>query len=145
MSCEKSRTTLGGVEYNYTQLPASKSLRLKLRILSVFGEAIPKLISGLGKSDEEQIPIIVAAISSILKGDQTDRVADLVFDVIRTVQIDDTQIDIDKQFAGDLVGMYALVHWVLKKEFGAFLADVIGLSESKPVKPRNGLKNISQI
>ncbi len=147
MSCEKFKTTLGGVEYNYTQLPASKSLRLKLRITKVFSDVLPLLLGGLGKTDSEQVQLFATAINQMMSRNTTDEVADLILDSVRTVQIDDEQIDVDKQFSGNLVGLYTLIFWVLKKEYKGFLDVATGLFDKGSVKKKtkSGPRNISQI
>lgn len=147
MPCEKFKTTLGGVEYNYTQLPASKSLRLKLRITKVFSDVLPLLLGGLGKTDSEQVQLFATAINQMMSRNTTDEVADLILDSVRTVQIDDEQIDVDKQFSGNLVGLYTLIFWVLKKEYKDFLDVMTGLFDKDSVKKKTkaGPRNISQI
>jgi len=144
MSCENFKTTLNGVEYNYTQLPASKSLNLKLRLTKVFGSTIPLLLEGIGKNDEAQTLIFTDAILKILTENNADEISTLITDTVSTVQVGQDRIDVDNQFSGDLVGLYTLFYWVIKKEYESFLAGVTGLlgDIKKPVK-KTQLKSIS--
>ncbi len=146
MACETFKTTLAGVEYTYTQLPASRSLRLKIRLVATFSGCIHMFLAGREKSDDEQLKIFVDAITTTLNKSTTDDIIALIFDCVATVQVGMDVIDVDKQFSGDLLNLYTLVYWVLRKEYESFLVVMIDLlGDTKPIKTQSGLKSISQI
>lgn len=137
MACQTFKTQLKGIEYTYTQLPASQSILLKLKIAKIFGDAIPELIGALGQSDNEQLRILSNVITTLLNKNKPEEITDLLVNIISTIQIGMERIKPDSQFSGDLSGFYSLVFWTLKKEYGDFLEGMtatFGLKKPAAVK-----------
>lgn len=144
MACETFKTTINGTEYSYTQLPASRSLRLKFKIIKLFSSAVPLLIEGKGKKDDEQIKMFIKAIESVVGSSGGNDVPDLIIECLSSVQVDDDHIDFNKQFSGIMVEMYKVLFWVMKKEYGSFLEEAKGLFAEMKAKEVDGSKSLPQ-
>lgn len=147
---ETKEKEIGGAVYTVTQLPARRALKLKAKLLKLFGPALTQILL-LSNDTEEKKPdeMTTDELASQLSMNPVDkyRIADLrkggmvkgvqllvsnlddkTFDelcveILQGVRRDGVELrpeTIDLQFAGRLSDLYAVMFFVLEVNFGDF-------------------------
>lgn len=130
MSCEQFQTELKDKagklhEYSYTQLSAKKSLKLKYRLIGIFGGALPELFAKIDASEEEQLEAFCLLLQDIFVKHDPDEIVALEEYILAPAFRDGERIDFDTMYTSNTFEMYRAVAWVLSKEYGDFFG-VIG-------------------
>lgn len=123
MTCETICSTINEREYTYTQLTATKSLILKFKIAGIMSSSVKDIAAGMGKSEKEQIEYFLSAISIVFKENEPEKILSLIKEIFAPAFVDGERIDIDKHYTGNISEMYKALFWVLKEEYGSFLAE----------------------
>ena len=129
---------IGDSVYSITQLPARRALRLKAKLLRIFGAPLAQLLF-VDETDEETTKIIYQEegepIAAFVKEDlvkalpmlfaQLDEKTymELVTDLTQNVKkdgIDLTESTIDMEFAGELNTLLSVMWAVIEVNFGSF-------------------------
>ena len=127
MSCQTFTTEINGEHYAYTQLPATKSLKLKFRIAKVIGGALGEIMPAMekDKTKEGQMNAFGNAIQKIFMDNDPDQVAELIVRIFvpafRGTGEEAERLNMDKHFTGNMSEMYEVLFWILKCEFGDFI------------------------
>ena len=127
MSCEQFHTTINQIDYSYTQLPATQSLKLKFKLAGILGNAIGEITAGLGKKDAEQMKVFTSAIEHIFSNNDPDMIVELIKKILAPAFRDKKRIDFDADFTGNTQEMYQAVFWILKTEYGGFMEGLEGM------------------
>ena len=136
-----------GALYSVTQLPARRALRLKAKLLRLFGPALAQLflpggnqenIAGLPFSKAEA----VRAIESLMAQLDDKTFENLVLELCQGVRKDGMELTesvIDVEFAGDLGTLMQVLWFVIDCNFGSFFGESgIGrLFEAPASMPQN--------
>ena len=124
MACETFTTNIGGKAYSYTQLSARESLLLKLKILKVAGVSIRHIASAKGvNSSKKQMEAFSNAISSLVEGSSPEEILSLIERVFEHGFCENERINIDVHFENSMMDMYKVLFWMMKMEYGSFLAE----------------------
>lgn len=123
MSTETLTTTINENKYSYTQLSATESLRLKFRLAGIIGGAAGEIAQGLGGSDSEQIASFGRAMSNVFRENDPDEIISLIERIFIPAFVNGERVNLDKHYKGEFAEMYQALLWVLKSEYGGFLAE----------------------
>jgi hypothetical protein len=120
-----------GAVYSVTQLPARRALRLKAKLLRLFGPALVQLflpggtnesMSGLPFSKTEA----VLAVESLMAQLDDKTFENLVMELCQGVRKDGMELTesvIDIEFAGDLGTLMQVLWFVIDCNFGSFFGE----------------------
>lgn len=120
-----------GAVYSVTQLPARRALRLKAKLLRLFGPALAQLflpgsnaesMSGLPFSKAEA----VRAVESLMSQLDDKTFESLVLELCQGVRKDGMELTdsvIDIEFAGDLGTLMQVLWFVIDCNFGSFFVE----------------------
>jgi len=122
MSTETKTTDIKGNSYSYTQLSACDSLKLKFTLAGIIGAAALSSISAVGKSESVQMEAFSSAMVSVFKDNDPDKILDLIKRIFVPCFRNGERVNIDNHFKGEFLEMYEALFWVLKMEYGDFLA-----------------------
>ena len=121
MSCETFTNEINGHKYAYTQLTATKSLKLKFTLAGMLGTAITDVIPAVGKDDTSQIEAFGKAIQDVFSKNDPDKVVEVIKQIFVPAFRDNERIDMDENFTGNTQEMYLVLFWILKCEYGNFI------------------------
>ena len=124
MSCETFTTEIKGAKYSYTQLSAKKSLKLKFRMAAVMGTAVSDILPAVEESEARQLKAFGAAIGDVFGNNDPDSMVQLFEDIMIPAFKDGDRINMDKHFTGKTLEMYEVLFWILKCEYGDFIAGI---------------------
>ncbi|CDZ81863.1 hypothetical protein BN1013_02399 [Candidatus Rubidus massiliensis] len=144
---ETREKQIHGAVYSVTQLPARRALRLKAKLLRLFGPALAQLflpggsdasISGLPFSKSEA----VKAVESLMAQLDDRTFENLVLELCQGVRKDGMELTdsvIDIEFAGDLGTLMQVLWFVIDCNFGSFFGEsgIGSLFEASPAMPQN--------
>lgn len=144
---ETREKQIHGAVYTVTQLPARRALRLKAKLLRLFGPALAQLflpggsdpsISGLPFSKSEA----VKAVESLMAQLDDRTFENLVLELCQGVRKDGMELTdsvIDIEFAGDLGTLMQVLWFVIDCNFGSFFGEsgIGSLFEASPAMPQN--------
>ncbi len=127
MACEMSKTTIGENDYSYTQLSASKSLKLKFSLAAVVGSGFAEMVGHLNDTEDSQMTAFTNAIESIFSKNDPDKIYGLIERIVKPAFMNGERIDIDRDFTGKINELYQVVFWVLKVEYSDFFTEAVQL------------------
>lgn len=132
MACETREQNIGDVLYVTTQWPATKQVLMKMKIVSIFGEAIFDLVQGLnikGKESEKQkaqIDAFKSALDNLFSKSSPEEVTNFIKAVITSgetkregVRISSNNFDEIYNDAG-LMEMYKAFLFIVKANYADF-------------------------
>ena len=131
MSCETFTTEINDTHYAYTQLPATKSLKLKFRLAKIIGGALTEIMPAMGKdkTSEKQLAAFGNVMKKVFTDNDPDQVADLIVSIFvpafRGIGDEAERVNMDKHFTNNMGEMYEVLFWILKCEFGNFIEGFI--------------------
>ena len=128
---ETREKQIHGAVYSVTQLPARRALRLKAKLLRLFGPALAQLflpgnnsesMSGLPFSKTEAVRAVESLMSQL-----DDKIFEsLVLELCQGVRKDGMELTdsvIDVEFAGDLGTLMQVLWFVIDCNFGSFFGE----------------------
>lgn len=117
---------INGHCYTITQLPARKALRLKTRLLKIFGPSLAQMfLSAAGEEGN-----ITKAIELLANNLDENVLETLVVEMLAGVRKNGVELTapvIDLEFAGDMQGLYKVVGAVVEVNYSNFLS-MIGIT-----------------
>lgn len=128
---ETKEKSIDGSTYSVTQLPARRAIRLKARLIKLFGPVLAQVfIAATEKGDEAQKKADLVRAIEIL-GDHIDENSfeSLVVDLLNGVRKNGMELTpqtIDMEFAGDMAGLYQVMFFVIEVNFSNFFS-MIGI------------------
>lgn len=135
---------IDGASYSVTQMTARRALRMKAKLLRIFGASLAQIflpskeepMKGMAFSKEEAVKAIQALAMSL----DDDVFESLVVDLLSSVRKNGIELNehvIDIEFAGDLMTLFNVVWFVLEVNFSSFFGESgIGnlVEKPKPLK-----------
>jgi len=148
---ETKEKRIDGANYSVTQMTARKALRMKAKLMKIFGASLAQIflpsnekpISGMSFSKDEA----VKALQSLAIGLDDETFEMLIVDLLRYVRKDGVELTeqiIDMEFAGDLAILFKVVWFVLEVNFSSFFGESgIGtlFKEEDPLKTTTMKRN----
>lgn len=141
---ETIEKTIDGKSYSITQMPARRALRMKAKLLKVFGPSLAEIflpgdgvpIDGLGFSKQEAINGL-SHLALQLEESTFDRLVVELLQGVRKEGLELTDAIIDLEFAGDLFNLFKLIWYVLEVNFGSFFGEsgIGSLLKEKEIQP----------
>lgn len=136
---ETREKIIDGATYTVTQLPARRALKLKARLIKLFGPVLAQFfVTATEKgSDEDKKNDIVKAVEILGQHIDENTFESLVVDMLQGVRKNGVELTppvIDIEFAGDMAAIYHVVFFVIEVNFANFFSMVgIGnLTNSEP-------------
>jgi|SRR5690606_3922574 len=118
---ETEQKVIGGAVYTATQLPARQALRLKTKILKMFGQSLSKIFQ---THDEKTIEdSILAALPTFFCDVDERQFESLVLELLRGVRKDGVELTesiIDLEFAGKIYELYEVIWFVIDLNYRTF-------------------------
>lgn len=120
-----------GAIYSVTQLPARRALRLKAKLLRLFGPALAQLLlPGSAQENMTGLPFTkteaVKAVESLIAQLDDKTFEGLVLELCQGVRKDGMELTesvIDIEFAGDLGTLMQVLWFVIDCNFGSFFGE----------------------
>ena len=120
-----------GALYSATQLPARRALRLKTKLLRLFGPALAQLfLPGSSNENMAGLPFskaeAVRAVESLMAQLDDRTFENLVLELCQGVRKDGIELTdavIDVEFAGDLGTLMQVLWFVIDCNFGSFFGE----------------------
>lgn len=143
-----------GSRYVVTQMTARRALRMKARLLKLFGKPLAQMfipsnetpIDGLAFSRESAIKAI-AGLCEELEDKAFESVIVELLSSVRKEGMELTEGIIDLEFAGDLATMYEVVWFVLEANYSNFF-QALGITlpshEAKPQATASSKKELKK-
>lgn len=136
---ETREKIIDGATYTVTQLPARRALKLKAKLLKLFGPVLAQFfVTATEKgTDEEKKNDIVRAVEMLGQHIDENSFEQLIVEMLSGVRKNGMELTpavIDMEFAGDMAGIYHVVFFVIEVNFANFFSMVgIGnLTNSEP-------------
>lgn len=128
---ETREKNIDGATYTVTQLPARRALRLKARLIKLFGPVIAQffIASTENTSEEAKKADIVKAIEILGSHIDENSFENLITDMLSGVRkngLELTPATIDLEFAGNMAGIYHVIFFVIEVNFSNFF-QMIGI------------------
>jgi len=122
---------INGANYTVTQLPARRALRLKARLIKLFGPVLAQFFVTASKesNDNEKKSDIVKAIEMLGMNLDENSFETLITEMLNGVRKNGVELNsstIDIEFAGDMATIYQVVLFVIEVNFSNFL-EMIGI------------------
>jgi len=124
MTCETFTTNINEHEYAYTQLPATKSLKLKYKLIGIIGGSVLEMQQAIGAEDDMQLKVFSHVVKEIFSQADPDELVNLISDVFIPCFRDKERVDIDRDFTGNTVEMYKAFSWILEMEYRDFFEEL---------------------
>lgn len=121
---------INGSIYTVTQLPARRALRLKAKLVRLFGPVMAQFFLKLSTEDEQaQKDSIVKAIEMLACSLDANEFETIVMELLQGVRkggMEITSAIFDLEFAGDMSSLYQLIWFVVEVNFANFF-DLMGI------------------
>lgn len=124
---ETREKNIDGSTYSVTQLPARRALRLKTKLIKLFGAVLAQMyLKPSEKTSEEQTKQdFVRAMEILSSNIDEGTFENLIMEILIGVRKNGMELNektIDLEFAGDMVGIYKVVWFVLEVNFANFFS-----------------------
>lgn len=118
---------IDGANYSVTQFPARRALRLKARLIKLFGPVLAQvfLSADAKTTDEQQKKDLIKAIeilSCSIDENQFDTLAVELLSCTRKSGVELSAQAIDLEFAGDMSALYQVLWFVIEVNFANFFS-----------------------
>lgn len=128
---ETREKTIGDATYSVTQLPARRALRLKAKLMKLFGPVFAQLflITEDKASEERQKENLVNSVELLTGQLEAVQLDTLIVEILQGVRKNGQELTaptIDIEFAGDIAGLYEVVFFVIEVNFANFFS-MIGI------------------
>jgi len=141
---ETKEKEIDGATYAVTQMTARKALRMKAKLMRIFGPSLAQLflpsndkaMDGMAFSKGEAVKSLQALAMQL----DDDTFEKLIMEVLVGVRKNGMELNeqiIDLEFAGDLLSLFKVVWFVLEVNYASFFGESgIGIlfQEAKPLK-----------
>lgn len=133
MAIETRKKTIGEHEVAVTQLPARRAIKLKIRLINIFGPAIGELLGSVENVKGSTLmdadingSTLSAGFTQLAKAVDPDLMVALMEQLFQAVRIDGKEFNweiADMEFAGDLGRLYEIAFFVLRVNFESFFVN----------------------
>jgi hypothetical protein len=128
---ETKEKQIDGATYTVTQLPARRAIRLKARLIKLFGPVFAQFFLAVSEnvSDDQRKQDIVKSIEILGAHIDENSFESLVMDLLVGVRKNGMELSpatIDLEFAGDMAALYQLLFFVIEVNFSNFFS-MIGI------------------
>lgn len=126
MAIETRDKEINGSIYTVTQLPARRALRLKAKLIKVFGPVLAQFFVTVSDSKDDestQKNNIVKAVEMLGEHLDPNEFENLVVELLQGVRkggMELTPAIIDLEFAGDMSSLYQVLWFVIEVNFSNF-------------------------
>ena len=126
--------------YTVTQLPARRAIKLKAKLLKLFGPVIAQffVISDSKDDSQEYKSTFVRAVEKFALDIDPNTIDTLIVEILQGVRkngMELTQATIDVEFSGDIAGIYKLIMFVLEVNYLNFF-QMVGIGHLfEPLTP----------
>lgn len=136
--------TINGAKYSVTQMTARKALRMKAKLLRLFGPPLAQIflpskdkpMDGMAFSKDEAVKALQNLVCELQEDDFEKLCMELLVGV-RKEGMELTEQIIDLEFAGDLASLFQVVWFVLEVNFASFFGESgIGNLFAAPIPPK---------
>jgi hypothetical protein len=121
---ETREKNIDGAVYTVTQLPARRAIRLKARLIKLFGPvAATFFIASEGISEDQKKLDLVKCVESLGNHIDENALESVIIELligVRKNNIELTPAIIDMEFAGDMATLYQVVWFVIEVNFSNF-------------------------
>ena len=139
-----------GSTYLVTQLPARRAIRLKAKLIKMFGPVFAQVLitSTDATSDFEKKVDIVRAIEILSCQIEENSFENIVMELLNGVRKDGVELNqatIDMEFAGDMGTLYQVIWFVIEVNFANFFSLLginIGNQSSKEESQKEDTRKI---
>jgi len=140
-----------GATYMVTQLPARRALKLKARLIKLFGPVFAQmyLTTSAEKSEDQQKQDMVRAVQILASTIDENVFENLVLEIVNGVRKNGVELTpsvVDIEFAGDIGTLYQVVWFVLEVNFSNFFS-MFGIgnqSEQAPIPKEDTRKTFTK-
>lgn len=126
---------INNATYSVTQLPARRAIRLKAKLIKMFGASIAQFLD----SAESGIYKAVKAIESLSMTLDENQFENLCMELLTGVRKNGMELTpaiIDLEFAGDIASLYQVIWFVIEVNFSNFFQMIgIGFPSSQENSP----------
>lgn len=117
---------INGATYVVTQLPARRAIRLKAKLIKLFGPALAQMILQTSSEDESQNKnSLVSAIESLAASLDPVEFENLIVEILQGCRKNGKELlpqIIDLEFAGDMESLYKLLMFILEVNYANFFS-----------------------
>jgi len=141
MGCREEKKDINGSEYYCVQWPASKALKMKFRMVQLFGDSFSKLASLA--TEEDQGAALSSFVGSLFDKSSPDEVFSFLKEVIQSVSRNGVRMSdtlFEEAYSNNLKEFYQTVAFVLKLNYSDFLGgklDSLFQAKETPVSSKD--------
>ena len=127
---ETREKTIDGAVYSVTQLPARRALKMKARLLKMFGATLGQLFN-----DSKNVCKAFEVLSQTLDENAFETLCIDLLTGVRKSGIELTPATVDIEFAGDIAGLYKVLWFVIEVNYENFFQMMgIGIQDIEQMK-----------
>ena len=132
MAIQTQEKEINGSIYTVTQLPARRALRLKSKLIKVFGPIFAQFfikVRAEEDSEQAQKDSIIKSIEMFSHNLDSTEFEALVMEILQGVRksgMELTSAIVDMEFAGDMSSLYKLIWFVVEVNFANFF-ELLGI------------------
>jgi hypothetical protein len=124
---ETREKEINGAMYTVSQLPARRAIRLKAKLIKLFGPVLAQVFLNVGdvKSEQASKDSIVHAIELLGSSINEIEFENLVVELLQGVRKNGVELQpgiIDLEFAGDMAGLYQVCWFVIEVNYANFFS-----------------------
>lgn len=146
MTCKDFETTIldgDGLphEYYLHQMPPTVALPLKYKLMKLLGGTVSTLLQEVDMSKVREnkaaaLPGLGHAIQNLFVDADPDDTFKLIREILAEAKRDGKEIILDHAYGDNYLEMYMAVAWILRSNYGSFLAGLGQLGGLKKVAPK---------
>lgn len=117
---------INGSSYSVTQLPARRALKMKARLIKLFGPSMAQFFLSFDKKSDEGFVKAIEKLSLTIEENTFEAIC---VDLLVGVRKDGMELNpqlIDMEFAGDLESLYRVLWFVVEANYSNFFS-LIGI------------------
>lgn len=126
---------INGSTYTVTQLPARRALKMKARLIKLFGPSMAQFFLSSDKKSDEGFVKAIEKLSLTIDENSFEAV---LIELLNGVRKDGVELNaqlIDMEFAGDFESLYKVLWFVIEANYSSFFT-LIGIGR-QPVSENN--------
>lgn len=134
---EVKEKMINGDNYVVTQLPARRAIKLKAKLIRLFGPVLAQIFISDSDEDVSGKTKLVKAVEVFASHLDENVFENLIVEILAGVRkngIELTPPTIDLEFAGDMATLYQVIFFVIEVNFSNFLS-LFGIGTEFPENP----------
>ncbi len=132
MACKTESKDIGDHEYSVTQWSATKSMKMKFRLIKVFGASIAKIAAGSNSKIKDDADSISEGLELLFANSSSDDIVNLIKECIIDVGCDGKRVTVsrfEELFSGDdQVYVYKVFLFVMRVNYSNLMKGQLGES-----------------